>query len=217
MALTPEILYFDIRGRAEPIRLLLEELGVDYVDRQITPEQWATIRTTTPFRRMPVYSEGDLRIPESFAILRYLGRKHGLLGTDETSRIRCDVTVEAWRHYGERVAANLGALSHSAEARAAFLDTEQPALLADLEAHYVARGSTAPHWAGSSLTIADFAAFHLIEGLTQRSPEALQATAALRAFHAEFAARPNVARYLTSPRRPAAMFYGPDGKVFPTR
>jgi len=28
----PQLLYFDIRGRAEPIRLLMEEVGVAYED-----------------------------------------------------------------------------------------------------------------------------------------------------------------------------------------
>jgi glutathione S-transferase len=36
----PQITYFDVRGRAEPIRLLLEETGVAYEDLQITSDQW---------------------------------------------------------------------------------------------------------------------------------------------------------------------------------
>ncbi len=35
----PQIMYFDIRGRAEPIRLLLEEIGVEYEDRLVTLEE----------------------------------------------------------------------------------------------------------------------------------------------------------------------------------
>jgi glutathione S-transferase len=75
----PRILYFDIRGRAEPLRLLLEDVGVEYPDQQVTLEQWPETRATIPFGRMPVYSEGDLEIAESFAIMHYLGRKHGRL------------------------------------------------------------------------------------------------------------------------------------------
>jgi glutathione S-transferase len=85
MSGTPQILYFDIRGRAEPIRLLLEDAGVPYVDKQVSLDEWGAIRGTTPFHRMPVYSEDDKEIPESFAIMNYLGRKHGLLGGDETA------------------------------------------------------------------------------------------------------------------------------------
>ena len=34
----PTIIYFDIRARAEPIRLILEELGIEYEDQQDRPE-----------------------------------------------------------------------------------------------------------------------------------------------------------------------------------
>ena len=36
----PTIIYFDIRARAEPIRLILEELGIEYEDQQVRPEEW---------------------------------------------------------------------------------------------------------------------------------------------------------------------------------
>jgi glutathione S-transferase len=125
------------------------------------------------------------------------------------------VTIEAWRDYGNRVANTFGALSDSEAGRKAFLETEQAALLADLEAYYLARDSDVPYWAGTSTTIADFAAFHLIEGLANQFPKVLVQFGALKEFHEDFAARPNTNAYLTSSRRPAALFYGPKGKIFP--
>ena len=215
MDATPQILYFDIRGRAEPIRLLLEFVGVSYVDKQVTLEEWESIRATTPFRRMPVYSEGKLDIPEAFAIMNYLGRKYGLLGETELARVRCDITIEAWRDYGNRVANVFGALSNSEDARTAFLEEEQPALLSDLETFYLDRDQQSPYWAGGTPTISDMAAFHLIEGLANQFPKVLQKFGGLRDFHEHFAAEPNVKEYLASPRRPSALFYGPNGKIYP--
>lgn len=211
----PQILYFDIRGRAEPVRLLLEFVGTEYEDRQVTLEQWQTLRTTTPFRRMPVYREGDLEIPETYAIMNYLGRKHGLCGDSESDRVRCDVAVEAWRDYGNRVANTFGALSNSETARKTFAETQQPELLADLESYYRKRASPSPYWAGQSPTISDFTAFHLIEGLAGQFPKMLERFGALKEFHATFASNPKIQEYLASPRRPAALFYGPNGKIFP--
>jgi len=220
MSVTPEIIYFDIRGRAEPIRLLLEDVGVGYVDTQITLEEWPAVRETTPFRRMPLYREGDLEIPEAFAIMRYLGRKFDLLGEDGAAQIRCDVTIEAWRDYGNRVANIFGALSNSESARKAFTEQEQPVLLGDLESFYLKntklkKNTKVAYWAGNSPTIADFAAFHLISGLANRFPETLSRFGALREFHEHFSSRPNIKEYLSSSRRPAALFYGPNGKIFP--
>lgn len=216
MNVKPQIMYFDIRGRAEPIRLLLEFCGVDYVDRQVTQEEWQSIRATTPFRRMPVYSEGDLVIPETFAIMNYLGRRYDLQGKSESARIRCDVTIEACRDYGNRIASVFGARSTNEDARKLFLKEEQPALLSDLEEYYLARDLTSPYWTGGKPTIADFATFHLIEGLENQSPNVLRRFDALRDFHGHFATLPKVKEYLTSERRPAALFYGPNGKIFPT-
>lgn len=195
--------------------MLLEFVGVDFEDRQITLEQWETLRSTTPFGRMPVYKEGDLEIPETFAIMNYLGRKHGLCGDNDHDRIRSDVTTEAWRDYGNRVANTFGAQSNSDDARKRFLAEEQPALLADLEAYYLQRDTTSQYWAGASPTIGDFAAFHLIEGLARQFPNVLRNFHALESFHQFFAAQPKIKKYLESPRRPSALFYGPNGKIYP--
>jgi len=211
----PQILYFDIRGRAEPLRLLLEDVGIDYTDNQVTLAQWPELRASTPFGRMPVYSEGDLEIPESFAIINYLGRKHDLLGKDEVGRVRCDVTIEAWRDYGNRVANTFGAMSNSQSARKSFVENEQPALLADLESFYLANPSGAVYWAGNSPTVADYAAFHLFEGIAGRFPNQLARVPGLKSFLEQFSQRPRIREYLASSRRPAALFYGPNGKIYP--
>ena len=41
--------------------------------------------------QLPYYVDGDVKITQSNAILRYIGRKNNLLGTDETERIRVDM------------------------------------------------------------------------------------------------------------------------------
>jgi len=211
--MTPTLIYFDIRGRAEPIRLLLADLEVEYVDQQITLSDWELHRDSMPFRRIPVYREDDLVIPEAFAILSYLGRKYDLLGANEPERIRCDATVEAWKDYGNRVANAFGAMSNSEDERRVFIEETQPALLRDLECFYESRSNVELFWAGPTPTVADYVAFNYIDSF--QSPKTRQQFEALGAFHDAFAGRPNVRSYLASPQRPAALFYGPQGKIFP--
>ena len=55
----------------------------------------------------------------------------------------------------------------------------------------------------------------LIDGVGAQFPALLSQFEALDAFHKDFAQRPNVGAYLNSSRRPAALFYGPNGKIFP--
>jgi glutathione S-transferase len=90
----PRVIYFDIRGRAEPIRLLLEEVGTEYTNDHADLE-WMTRKKDTPFGVLPIYEHGSLRIPESQAILRHLARVHDLYGDTEDDRVRCDIAEEA--------------------------------------------------------------------------------------------------------------------------
>jgi len=103
------VIYFDGRGRAEPIRLILELVGVQYEQPEITFESWPSVKPNYPFGQLPVYEElsaGDettLIIPQSHAIFRYLARKHKLYGNSEEDRIRCEVIEEVFRDYWQEL------------------------------------------------------------------------------------------------------------------
>ena len=213
---TPQITYFDIRGRAEPIRLLLEEAGVAYDEVQISQEQWPELKPGMPFGQVPMYREGDLELVQSHAILRYLARKHGLDGEDESQRVRCDIAIEAFRDLGDRMGAVFGALgSNRADHQKAFVKEELPERLAALERFFDANPVGPPFWVGEALTAADILAFNFLEGIEAAFPGSLAATPHLRAFSEQFAERPRVQAYFQSDRRPAALMYGPNGKIYP--
>ena len=89
--------YFDIRGRAECIRLLLEEVGLAYEDRRITNAEWQDLKPRTPFGQLPLLRLGDVELSQTMAILRHLARAHGLSGNTEAERTRCDIAIEAIR------------------------------------------------------------------------------------------------------------------------
>ncbi len=92
----PRIVYFDIRGRAEAIRLMFEELGVAYDELRLrSSAQWKAMKPDTPFGALPIYEEGDLRFAQTQAIYRHIARTRGLYGRDERERIECDVGAEA--------------------------------------------------------------------------------------------------------------------------
>jgi glutathione S-transferase len=76
----PVITYFDIRARAEPIRLILEEVEVEYEERRVRARDWQELNPRTPFGRLPAYREGDLEIWQSHAVFRHLARVHDLYG-----------------------------------------------------------------------------------------------------------------------------------------
>ena len=45
------------------------------------------------FWKLPYYIDGELKLTQSYAIMRYIGRKHNLLGTNENEMIRVDLTI----------------------------------------------------------------------------------------------------------------------------
>jgi glutathione S-transferase len=66
--------YFDIRGKAEPIRLLLEETQVAYRDVRVTAEQWARQKNDTRilFGQLPLLIDGDMNIVQSYGIMVHI-------------------------------------------------------------------------------------------------------------------------------------------------
>ena len=57
---------------------------------------WTGIKTTLglDFPNLPYYFDGDVKLTQSNAILRYIARKHDLLGKTEAERIRVDMLAE---------------------------------------------------------------------------------------------------------------------------
>lgn len=205
------ITYFDIRGRVEPIRLIFEELGIEYEDRRIKSlDEWKALKPTMPFGMMPVYEAGDLYVPQSPAILRHLARTHDLCGRTEAEQVQCDIVEEAvtetrellWRYQWRK---------DWRETRDAFVAKELSPALSGLERWY-RRGGTEPHlWVGDSLTYVDFLAFAFFDELRAFFPETLAKFPDLRRFWERIAGRPQVAAYVSSGRRPAAFGYAIHG------
>lgn len=90
--------YWSIHGRGEPIRLLLNYVGADWENKiyYMNPEgfaDWGKFKETTDmiFPNLPYLIDGDVKMSESLAILRYLGAKFDLVEKDHTKAYRVDM------------------------------------------------------------------------------------------------------------------------------
>ena len=128
-----KITYFDIRGRAEPIRLVLEEKGVPYEDNQVSGNAWTELKPRTPFGQLPSFRDGDREFYQSYAIYRHLARVHDLYGANEDEQIRCDVVCEALRDAIDHVGFAAWRPDFESQ-RPSFVDRELPEPLARLDA-----------------------------------------------------------------------------------
>nr|ACE81252.1 glutathione S-transferase mu5 [Tigriopus japonicus] len=104
MSNPPVLCYWDIRGLAQPIRLLLEYTGTKFEDKQLVcgpgPNYDKSVWTNEKHRlgldfpNLPYFIDGDRKITQSNAILRYIARKHNLLGQTEEEQMRVDIMAE---------------------------------------------------------------------------------------------------------------------------
>ncbi|XP_052832135.1 glutathione S-transferase Mu 2 [Octopus bimaculoides] len=97
----PTLGYWKIRGLAEPIRLLLQYVSEEFVDKlyeqgdgpDFSRECWFSEKHSfgLDFPNLPYFIDGEIKISQSNAILRYIACKHNLLGETEKDKVLVDV------------------------------------------------------------------------------------------------------------------------------
>ncbi|XP_068085035.1 glutathione S-transferase-like isoform X1 [Anabrus simplex] len=94
MAPKYKLTYFDIKGLAEPIRYLLSYGGVDFEDNRISKDEWAKMKPSTPYGKMPLLEVDGKVVYQSSAICRYLAKQFNLLGSNDWEALQVDATVD---------------------------------------------------------------------------------------------------------------------------
>jgi glutathione S-transferase len=209
------IYFFAARGRAELIRLVLAEAGVDYQEHPVgrgtppangRPTDFQALRTTPllPFGALPVWEEPDgFVLAQSAAIANHVARVHGLQGRTEREAAQCEQMLGAY----EDVRAELRKLAGVApEGRAPLREELASAFLPRWFGYFDrllrANPTGSGFVVGASLTIADLALWYLIELCQDNGFGAAPARFPdLVAFAARVAQRPRLAEYVKSPRR----------------
>lgn len=105
--MAPVLGYWNIRGLAQPIRLLLAYSETEYEDKQYAygpaPDydrsSWLNEKHTLglDFPNLPYYIDGDVKLTQSIVILRYLARKLKLEPESEEDKIRGDLIEQQIR------------------------------------------------------------------------------------------------------------------------
>jgi glutathione S-transferase len=216
-----ELFYWpEIQGRGEFVRLVLEDLGLPY--RDIGREDPGRIESAlegelAPWAfAVPVLRIDDLVVPQTVAITRYLGERHGLAPADEAGRLHAhaialtiaDLVNEVHDTHHPISVMDVYEKQRDAAVKRAhvFCNARLPMFLGYLE-RLLGHDTTSDgrFLAGDRASYADLAAFQVLEGLRYAFPRSLARVdpeiPKLRALRDRIAERPRIAAYLASKRR----------------
>ena len=220
MSTVPTLGYWDIRGLAEPIRYLLKYAGIQFNDKRYEFGEGTTLqeresiqKNWTPekftlgldFPNLPYYIEGDVKITQSLAILRYLGRKYGLVATEEKSLARQDLAEQQIQdiktHFIWGFLLNKTDYEKNKEI---FLRETLP-----LQMELLSKFLGDNEWLVQNLTYVDFLAYETLDWLRQYSPENVLKFDNLAQYLKRFESLPAINAYINSDEFKSWPIFGP--------
>ncbi|XP_012887314.1 PREDICTED: glutathione S-transferase Mu 1-like isoform X2 [Dipodomys ordii] len=182
--------YWDIRGLAHAIRLLLEYTDSSYEEKtymmgdapDYDKSQWLSekFKLGLDFPNLPYLIDGAHKITQSKAILRYIARKHNLCGETEEEKIRVDILEnQTWDF---RV--QFGMLCYNPDFEK--LKPEFLEGLSDKIKLFSQFLGKRPWFAGDKITFVDFPAYDVLDMHRMFEPKCLDAFPNLKDFMSRF-------------------------------
>ncbi|KRX52536.1 putative splicing factor, arginine/serine-rich 7 [Trichinella sp. T9] len=187
-----KLVYFDIRGLAEPIRLLLHDQRVQFLDNRIQQKDWPEMKSQMLFGQVPCLYEDDQPIVQSGAIMRHLGRRFGLYGNAEEMTYVDQIyegVVDLRLKYARLIYSDS---FHDSKGK--FVNEVLPDELAKFEKILTRK----KYILDDEITFADYALAELLDVLLILSSTCLENFTALTIYHSRFMNRPNLKNYLSS-------------------
>nr|ANS56589.1 glutathione S-transferase sigma1 [Micromelalopha troglodyta] len=92
-----KLYYFEAPALAESIRYLLYYTKQEFEDVRFQFETWSgqtDFKQNLPYGQLPLYEEGDKRLYQSIAIIKYVARDTGLIPDDAWEQAQLDSIVQ---------------------------------------------------------------------------------------------------------------------------
>uniref|UniRef100_K9IYW7 Glutathione S-transferase n=1 Tax=Desmodus rotundus TaxID=9430 RepID=K9IYW7_DESRO len=196
--------YWDVRGLAHSIRLLLEYTDSNYQEKKYTlgdapdfdKSQWLSekFKLGLDFPNLPYLIDGAHKVTQSNAILRYIARKHNLCGETEEEKIRMDILeneIMDIRMYNIRICYS----PDFEKLKPEFLKV-LPEKLKQFS-QFLGKRSW---FVGDKLTYVDFLAYDILDVLRMFQPTCLDEFANLKDFLVRFEGLKKISAYMKSSR-----------------
>jgi len=202
--MAPVLGYWNIRGLACPIRLLLEQAGAEYEEKlygcgpppSFDRAEWLKdkFELGLDFPNLPYYIDGDVKLTQSHVILRYLARKHNMAGNNEAEMRRVDLAAnQVFDYHMDYVKVVYN--PEYAKMKEEYLKNLPDKL--KLLTKFLGQNKFV---AGDHVTYADFVLFEFLECQHLLSPTVLNDFPALQQFHQNVSKLPAVEKYFNSPK-----------------
>ncbi|MDA9981841.1 glutathione S-transferase [Gammaproteobacteria bacterium] len=213
-----ELGYWAIRGLGQPIRFLLAFAEVPFsevrlgaypdgtliTDRSVESADWEEHKKTIefPFPNLPylIDSSGpnEVRLTQSNAVMRYLGRRFDLYGDCESDRAAIDVLQdEAYDFRNWIIKTAYVETTEYSESLAEFIATAIPRYVDRFEQYLLSTGAPS-HFVGERISLVDFILYELIWQTSVMVPGSITDNnrPSLFAFIESFANIPQIAAYM---------------------
>eukprot|EP01055_Gregarina_sp_Pseudo9_P005273 Gregarina_sp_Pseudo_9__5272@NODE_604_length_2506_cov_130_481557_g570_i0_p2_GENE_NODE_604_length_2506_cov_130_481557_g570_i0NODE_604_length_2506_cov_130_481557_g570_i0_p2_ORF_typecomplete_len218_score33_01GST_C_3/PF14497_6/1_3e04GST_C_3/PF14497_6/1_6e20GST_N/PF02798_20/7_8e14GST_N/PF02798_20/1_1e04GST_C/PF00043_25/3_2e07GST_N_3/PF13417_6/7_2e07Tom37/PF10568_9/0_087Tom37/PF10568_9/4_8e02_NODE_604_length_2506_cov_130_481557_g570_i07211374 len=209
MAPELELIYFNARGRAEAIRLLLAEVNVDFVDTRFRSGADAMAdfeklkkEGLLPFEQVPILKFDGMVLAQSQAILRHLARTHDLAGKNMKETANADMIACGVDDLCQRFASALAADNIARDVKGS---SYQPSVPEEFQKNIL------PKWNGffekflkdsksgfltESFTYADLCVFDAMDLFQISCPDCLESFPLLKEHYARIKSRPKISEWL---------------------
>ncbi|CAN7985536.1 unnamed protein product [Ixodes hexagonus] len=200
--MAPVLGYTNVRGLAQSIRNLLTYKGVAFEDKQykygpppaFEKAEWNKDKQCLglQFPNLPYFIDGDVRITQTIAILRYLGRKHDLTARTPQEAVELDLLEQQANDllWGLITTAMSPNFSDSRK----FHEANLAAFLNNWSDHLRSR-----KWVlGERVTYVDFLLYEALDWNRQFKPDAFLVHAPVLEYLKRFEELPNIKEYFAS-------------------
>lgn len=148
-----KLTYFNVKARAEPIRLALAIGGIPFTDRRIEFKDMAQLKPSFPFKQIPILEINGQVFAQTLPILRYVGTLANLHPAEPLQALQVDAIMEAVSDINNSIFDSMREkdATKKGEMRAHLATVSLPAACSDLNAYIHGQ----PYAVGDKLTIAD--------------------------------------------------------------
>lgn len=204
--MAPTLGYWKIRGLAQAIRYLLEYAGAEYEEKRyecgppptFDKSHWLDEKFNLglDFPNIPYYIDGNVKLTQANAILRYLAKKYNLDGKTEEELNRQNMAMEVCADMRMAISFAMYAFFGEFEAGKANYAKDLPGKIKSLSDYLGNR-----KWiTGHNINMVDFVIYELLYVNNKFIPGCLDNFKNLQDYMARFEALPAIKKYMASER-----------------